>query len=268
MTTFGRFTLALSLLLFLPACTDPKILPSVPTAAPSATPRVLPSPFPTLTSTLPPSETPTETLTPQPSLSPTSTGTTTPDVTATPAVLRGEVLEQANCRYGPGAPYLYKYGLVKGSNLEILGRREDGQWLYVQAIGGNVPCWVKTSLMQLSGDVISLEVYYPDKAPLPQSPYYPPTGYVNASRNGNMVVVSWQDVPLRAGDEEDENMQHYIIEVWRCQGGQVLFEPLATNDLSITFVDEIGCSQLSHGRVLVQEKHGFAGPVEIPWPEQ
>jgi hypothetical protein len=121
--------------------------------------------------------------------------------------------------------------------------------------------------MQVDGDVMSLEVYYPGRTSLPKSPYYSPTAFVNASRNGNLVEVSWQDVPLRAGDEEDEYMQHYIIEVWRCEAGQLIFEPLATNDLSITFTDEPGCSQSSHGRVFVQDKHGFAGPTEIPWPE-
>jgi hypothetical protein len=80
------------------------------------------------------------------------------------------------------------------------------------------------------------------------------------------VEISWNDVPLRAGDEEDQSMLHYIVEVWRCEGGQSLFESLATNDLSITFSDEPGCSQPSHGRIFVQEKHGFAGPTETTWP--
>lgn len=265
-----RFTLTLGLILFLSACADPTIPLALPSATSSPTPLILPTTFPTftptLTPTLLPAPSPSATLTPEPTLSPTPTETSTPEMTPTPVKLRGVVLEQANCRYGPGAPYLYKYGLVKGNRLEVIGRREDGKWIYVQAIGGNNPCWVKASLLQVDGDIMSLEIYYPEKAPLPKSPYYPPTGFVNATRNGSLIEVSWQDVPLRAGDEEDENMLHYIIEVWRCEGGQIIFEPLATNDLSITFVDDPGCEQPSHGRVFVQEKHGFAGPAEIPWP--
>jgi len=80
------------------------------------------------------------------------------------------------------------------------------------------------------------------------------------------MEVSWNDIPLRAGDEEDENMQHYIVEVWRCESGQIIFDPLATNELAVIFIDEVGCDQPSHGRVFVQEKHGFAGPSEITWP--
>jgi hypothetical protein len=89
---------------------------------------------------------------------------------------------------------------------------------------------------------------------------------LGVTRTGNTVSVRWLDIPLRAGDEEDETMLHYIVEVWRCEGGQIIFDPLATNDTTITFVDEPGCSQPSHGRVFVQEKHGFAGPTDIPWP--
>jgi hypothetical protein len=88
----------------------------------------------------------------------------TPAITPTFAILRAQVLMRSNCRYGPGQPYLYKYGLVPGSNLQAIGRREDSQWIYVEAIGGHVPCWVKASQMQVAGDIDSLEIYYPDLA--------------------------------------------------------------------------------------------------------
>jgi hypothetical protein len=180
--------------------------------------------------------------------------------------VRVEVLERANCRYGPGAVYLYKYGLVPGSNMNAIGRIESGDWVFIQAIGGSNPCWVKTSLVKITGDLWNVEVVYPGKVVLPQSPYYPPVNWVSASRNDSVITVSWNDVPLRAGDEEDDEMQHYIVEVWRCEAGQFLFEALGTNALYLSFIDQDGCGLPSHGRVYVQEKHGFAGPVEIPWP--
>jgi uncharacterized protein YraI len=213
-----------------------------------------------------PTFTPPPTPAPPTSTPPPPTGTAAPSITPTFAILRGTVLELSSCRYGPGAPYLYFTGLVPGSNLEVIGRREDSQWIYVEAIGGHSPCWVKASLMSVQGDINRVEVYYPDKAPLPKSPYYPPTTVTKATRNGNQITVMWLDIPLRAGDEEDANMLHYIVEVWHCVGGQIVFDPLATNDTSITFVDEPACNQPSHGRIFVQEKHGFAGPAEIPWP--
>jgi hypothetical protein len=216
--------------------------------------------LPTDTSAGTPTDTQTPTQTPHPSRTPTKTPL------PTKSIVRAEILERANCRYGPGVVYLYKYGLVAGSNMNVIGRIESGAWVYIQAIGGTNPCWVNASLVKISGDVWSVDIVYPGKALLPQSPYYPPVSWVSANRNDAVVTVSWGDVPLRAGDEEDEEMQHYIVEVWRCEGGQLLFEALGTNDLFISFIDQYGCSLPSHGRVYVQEKHGFAGPVEIPWP--
>jgi len=228
-------------------------LPATPIVA-TTTIEIFPSP----TSTFAPTLTATNTLSP--------TDTSTPAITPTFAILRAQVLETSNCRYGPGAPYLYFTGLVTGSNLEVIGRRDDSQWIYVQAIGGHKPCWVKATQMNVSGDINSLQVYYPDPAHLPQSPYYPPTVVTKVIRDATQVKVIWLDVPLHPGDAESPTMQHYIIETWHCVDGKIVFDPLATNDTSITFTDEPGCSQSSHGRIFVQEKHGFAGPAEIPWP--
>jgi hypothetical protein len=60
----------------------------------------------------------------------------------------------------------------------------------------------------------------------------------------------------------------YIAEIWRCESGKIIFDPLATNYPEVTFVDEAGCNVVSHGRVFFQEKHGFAGPAEILIPPQ
>jgi hypothetical protein len=113
---------------------------------------------------------------------------------------------------------------------------------------------------------MSVEPVYPEKAKLPVTPYYSPTTVLSSTREGNTVNVTWLDIPLKAGDEEDERMNHYIIEVWRCEAGQIRFEPLATNSLEVSFVDEPGCSEPSRGQVIVQDKHGFTAPAEIPWP--
>ena len=251
-----RFTLLLFIII-LTACaplsgTEPVPSPKGTTLPPSPTfppATSTDTPFPTSTSTDTP--TPTETLTPIP----------------TYAVLIGKVnVDQLACKYGPGWPYLYFFGLLKGNRLEVIGRLDNAKWIYVQAIGGNKPCWVKSEFMDIQGDIMAVEPIYPEKAGLPVSPYYPPTTVLSATRSGNTVNVTWLDIPLRPGDEEDERMNHYIIEVWRCEAGQITFEPLATNELSISFMDEPGCIEPSRGRIFVQEKHGFAGPTDIPWP--
>ncbi|GAB4422449.1 MAG: hypothetical protein Kow002_11760 [Anaerolineales bacterium] len=218
----------------------------------------------TPTSTQPPTQTPTAPFTETPL--PTETRTITPAPIPTYAVLRAEVISRANCRYGPGWPYLYKYGLLKGNNIEVIGRIEHANWVYVQAIGGNNPCWVRADLLNIQGELSSLEPVYPEKAPLPVSPYYPKTIVLEATRDRNQIFLRWLEVPISPGDFENDQMPWYIIEVWRCEAGEFLFEALATSYPEISFIDEPGCGQASHGRIFVQEKHGFAGPAEIPWP--
>ena len=206
---------------------------------------------------------------PPASASPLSSSTASPTAhppTANPAVpsLKARVTaDRLSCRYGPGPEYLYLYGLRKDANIVLIGRTDGNNWVWVE---GRNRCWLNPKFIHIEGDPASLPITYPEPARLPRSPYYPPTTVTSAIRNGNLVTVDWIDIPLRAGDEEDESMLHYIVETWRCENGKLIFDPLATNDTAITFVDESGCSQPSHGRVFVQEKHGFAGPAEIPWP--
>jgi hypothetical protein len=34
----------------------------------------------------------------------------------------------------------------------------------------------------------------------------------------------------------------------------------------VTVGDQAGCAEPSHGRIILAEKHGYVGPVEIKWP--
>ena len=171
-----------------------------------------------------------------------------------------------SCRYGPGAEYLYLYVLRGGANIELIGRTDANNWVWVD---GTNKCWVNSSFLEIAGERMSLPVVYPGIAKLPITPYYPAPGWVNATRKGNSVEVTWEAVLISPGKFEDENMHQYIVEVWRCENGQILFETLGTNFPFITIAnDETGCDLPSHGNVWLQEKHGFAGPLEIPWPAQ
>ena len=227
--------------------TETQILGDTPTIASTETATSLPTDIPS----------PTNTPTPLPS----ETATSVPTVESLKAVVIADLL---SCRYGPGSEYLFLYGLRKGANIVLIGQTGGNRWVWVD---GKNPCWVHVKYIEIAGDVHQLPVVYPDLAPLLSSPYYPPTSILSATRDGNTVTVSWLDIPLRAGDEEDDSMLHYIIEVWRCEAGQIIFDPLATNETSISFVDEPGCNISSHGNVYVQEKHGYAGPTVIPWPQ-
>ncbi len=220
--------------------TPPALTPSGATASPTALPA------------------PSFTLAPSATAAPTAM----PTVSNMKATVTANLL---SCRYGPGPDYLFLYGLRKGANIVLIGRTDADNWHWVY-VEGRSKCWVNTNFLEIQGDWKALPIVYPGLAKLPVSPYYQPTVVLSAVRKGDQVTVQWLDIPLRAGDEEDASMQHYIVEVWRCENGMLLFEPLATNELSVTFTDQASCKPASHGRIFVQEKHGFAGPAEIPWP--
>jgi hypothetical protein len=262
---------SLLILLLLTAC-GPQVTPSA-TSTPASTASATPIPAtatgtptlePTLTATLTPTQTstpsPTDTSTP----SPTSTSTVTPIPTY--VKLRGKVIiDQAVCHYGPGAPYLYKYGVYKGSNLEIIARAEPGEYIQIQAIGGDNPCWVNPKYMEIKGDLNNVRPIDPIDAGLPMSPYYaPPTRY-SAARDGSKVTVFWSALPLRAGDDSEQTP--YIVEAWVCKDGDIIFHPYGTYQLAVEVEDEPGCAAPSHARLIAAEKHGYTRPVEIPWPQ-
>ena len=213
------------------------------------------TPVPTFTSTF----TPTPTDTPVPTDTPTNTPI--PTVESLKAVVTAGKL---SCRYGPGAEYLYLYALNQTANIKLIGRTDANKWVWVDGVN---KCWVNADFLEIAGDPKSLPVVYPGIAELPVSPYYPGPGWANATRKDNRVEITWEPVPISPGKFEDESMHQYIVEVWRCEGGQILFETLGTNFPSIVVEnDEAGCSEPSHGFVYVQEKHGYGGPIEIPWP--
>ena len=249
------FATFLSLIFLLTACTLPSTAPvDVPATSTATESIVIFTDTPTAT-LAPPTQTFTPTLPP-----PTSTPTSIPVVESLDATVIADLL---SCRYGPGSEYLYLYGLRKGANIQLMGRTDGNSWVMV---AGQNKCWVHTKFLEIKGDPQTLRVMYPGEYKLPVSPYYGPPTVLSATRNGNSVTVTWTDIELRAGDEEDADMFIYIIEVWRCEGGKMIFDPLASNYPEVTFVDETGCSVASHGRVFFQEKHGFAGPADIPWP--
>ena len=216
----------------------------------------------------------TETITPNPTSTFTPTLTETPAPTATPSntpiptveSLKAQVTAgKLSCRYGPGAEYLYLYALNQGANIKLIGRTDANDWVWVD---GTSKCWVNAEFLEIAGEPKALPIVYPEAAKLPVSPYYPGPSWANATRQENSVEITWEPVPISPGKFEDEFMHQYIIEVWRCEGGQILFETLGTNfPFVVVENDEAGCTEPSHGFVYVQEKHGYGGPIEIPWPD-
>lgn len=212
---------------------------------------------------------PTETFTPSP-IPPTATPIPTETPTPIPTVESLKAIVTADkliCRYGPGANYLYLIAFNKNTPIRLIGRAPGNNWVLIQ----NEPqkCWANSEFIALKeeGDLRALPSMYPDGYKKPVSPYYGPTTVLTAERNGNEITVTWVEVIVSPGKYEDENMFPYIVEVWTCKDGQIVFDTLGSRVPFITFTDEPGCAEPSHGRVYIQEKHGYAGPAEIPWPD-
>jgi len=239
-----------------PVPTKPVSLPAEITPTSTTTP--LNTPTSTATSTLTPSITATFTSS--------ATSTFTPTVTITPTITQtlpppeGFVsVAQANCRYGPGWAYLYKFGLYEGISVEIQGRTERGDWVYVLPLWYETGCWIKADLLEITGDVFSVEPYY---GTLPFSDIYPPPWITEVSRNGDEVFIAWSDVRMTA-----DKYRGYLLETWLCQDGELVFTPVNIDGLWTTFIDEPGCSEPSWGRIYSAEKHGYSKWRLIPWPE-
>ena len=155
---------------------------------------------PTATFTAKPSATATATSTNTPS--PTFTRTASPTLIPTYEILRGEVnVPHVSCFYGPHKSYLYKYGLVGGSNLEIIGRNIDTNYIEIRAIGGTNPCWMNFEWMNVKGDINLVRPIPATEVVLPQSPYYGPVSGVKATREGDQVTISWNYLAISPGKD-------------------------------------------------------------------
>ena len=104
-------------------------------------------------------------------------------------------MQKSNCRYGPGAAYLYEWGLYPGNRVTVLGRNQDSSWLYVDPWTYVDYCWVKADLLELSGDAASLPQI---RTLLPYTEFYWPPKGVSAparGRRGDGVMVACADEP-------------------------------------------------------------------------
>jgi len=252
-----KILILLSLTLLMLACN----FASAPTSEPAPTSQAVSQPA-SATPTLPaPTETPLPTATFTPI--PTETATLIPTVESLKAIVNADKII---CRYGPGANYLYLIAFNPSTPLRLIGRAPGNSW--VLAENGPQDCWVNSELITLkeAGDLSALPTVYPDGFKLIVSPYYGPTTVLKAERAGNEVTISWMEVVVSPGKYEDDNMFPYLVEAWTCHSGEMVFDTIGSRVPFLTLTDEPGCPEPSHGRVFIQEKHGYAGPAEIPWP--
>ncbi len=253
--TLAHIALMLGLTALSSGCAGVAVLFATPTPTPTFTPTVTPTPTDTPT----PTNTSTATLTPTPTYTPTITQTPTLTPTATFDFPDIHVsVEQAHCRFGPGTAYLHAFTVYEGQHAEVHGRNDWNTWLWVLFDGEPRHCWIAASVTQIDGDVRTVAVA---QTLLPQSTLYgPPTG-IRAARQGDQVFISWEPVWMT-----EDDYRGYMIEAYVCQDGAYFMLAVAIDGTSTTITDQPGCPRGSSGRLYTVEKHGYAGPVPIPWP--
>jgi hypothetical protein len=193
--------------------------------------------------------------------------TDTPTITATPTFDFPDVVvnQQAFCRYGPNQAYLVAGDLYKGDTGTVRGRFRLSNWLQVKFDRLGYFCWVAPSVVDVSGDIT--RIYYTEKLnALNPSIYYNAPTNVVATRNGDRVTISWDQVHMTADKDRG-----YFLDLFVCQNGNYLWWPISfptQNTLHYTVRDEKGCSEPSGGTIYTVEKHGYSKPETIPnWPQ-
>jgi hypothetical protein len=177
------------------------------------------------------------------------------------------VVAHLSCNHGPGQYFLYRYGFIEGLNLTVYGKDIHSEWVYVQGDGYEGKCWVNLNQIALQGDAENLKVLYPGEVGLPLSFLWPPPQNVYTARtaDGKKIAIYWDEYILPNGEMESPNSPRYLLELWTCKNSELTFESKFVWDDDILIEDEAGCSEPSHGVIYLVEKHGYAGPVEIPW---
>lgn len=225
----------------------------------------------TKTFTLEPTQTITESPVPSiPSSSTitmTSTVTTTPTITLTPTFAYPDVVVNvaaAHCRYGPSKAYLHAADLYEGDHGVVQGRFRYSDWLYVKWDKINYRCWVSPYVVDITGDISTIGYAEIGLERIPSTLYDPPQN-VRASREGDRVTITWDQVNMTVDDDRG-----YLIEAWVCQNGSYIWWTVSFPDqftTNYTVIDEAGCHSPSSGKIFTVEKHGYTQPTEISWPQ-
>ncbi|OJX47288.1 MAG: hypothetical protein BGO78_17635 [Chloroflexi bacterium 44-23] len=219
----------------------------------------------------------THTFTSAPSMTGTNTKTNTATVTITPTITETATITstatfdfpevtvhtQAHCRYGPSSAYLHAADLYPGDTGQVRGRYVNSKWLHVKFDKLNYWCWVSPSVIDIVGDISTVRFIEPNLQSIGSNMYGPPQN-VQATRNGDQVVISWSQMNMT----EDKD-RGYFIEAWVCQNGAYLWWTISFPDqytTSYTVLDQDGCAYPSSGVIYTVEKHGYSQPVTILWP--
>ena len=116
----------------------------------------------------------TATLTPAPeqllTATPAQVSTSTP--TPAPSGPSFTLVQNANCRAGPGTAYEALEVILNGLTVPIEGRNQGSSWFWVAEPDGSGHCWISTVAGQVHGDLSGVQIV--SAPPLPQPDSIPP----------------------------------------------------------------------------------------------
>jgi hypothetical protein len=168
-----------------------------------------------------PTFTPTITLTPQPSATPTLEG-----VWLT-------VVENTNCRSGPGIVYDLITTIKKDQKVQALARNPDNDYYYIQNPNGGGFCWLWDQYSTLSGNITILPVFTPQPTPTNTITPTPAPG-ISLSYKGlitcmgqyainvyikNTGSVTWQSVKMVVVDTDTASTFTHTLDSFRGYNG-------------------------------------------------
>jgi parallel beta-helix repeat protein len=93
-----------------------------------------------------------------PNAPPSFTPTVTLTATATLSAPTATLLQNINCRRGPGTDYDIVTNLPQGLNVPIVGRNENRSWWQVQVPGSATQCWLAAENVQTAGDLSQVPI--------------------------------------------------------------------------------------------------------------
>ncbi len=121
------------------------------------------------------------------------------------------VLQQANCRAGPGLVYDVIGYLHPGDTSPIDGRNAESTWWWVQQVMGWGHCWVSDAVVEVSGDTSGVPILTPPPTPTPPDTR-PPSVTVAHSPLGPSHPNSHEPVTFTASAQDDRSVAR--IEIW------------------------------------------------------
>jgi hypothetical protein len=100
--------------------------------------------------------------------------TTLPSATYIPGEPSFTLIQNANCRVGPGTAYEVDETLFQGQTIPIEGRNETSNWFWVVKPNGHGHCWVSVITGQVVGDVDTVQIVSAPSLPEPSADTTPP----------------------------------------------------------------------------------------------